>query len=69
MQQGQAVWGSTPPLPPNRLKVTAGSGEGRGGEGRERGGRAAAGPGLAEKPSVKVYELIRIVVPLHQRQL
>ena len=71
MQQGQAVWGSAPAdagLPPNRLKVTAGSGEGGRG-GSERSGRAAVGPGLAEKPSVKVYELIRIVVPLHQRQL
>lgn len=27
------------------------------------------GLSLAEKQSVKVYELIRIVVPLHQRQL
>lgn len=26
-------------------------------------------PGLAEEASVEVYELIRMVVPLHQRQL
>lgn len=70
MQQGQAGRGSAPRCgaAPNRLKVTAGFGEGAAGGG-ERSCGAAVGPGLAEKPSVKVYELIRMVVPLHQRQL
>lgn len=53
MQQGPAVWGRAPTdagLPPNRLKVTAGSGRGEGGR---RSGEAAVGPGLAEKAECK----------------